>query len=68
MYALTNCFNTYENLKFTILKFSNACETNETKRGFRAEKRGEISVETWTQILGFLKSFESGNENTFFFW
>ena len=38
-------------MKSTILKFSNACKTNERKKGFGAEKRGEVLVETWTQIL-----------------
>ena len=27
-------YKTYESVKFTILKFSNACKTNERKRGF----------------------------------
>ena len=48
----TNCYKTYENLKYTILKFSNVCKTNERKRGFGVEKRGEVSVETSTQIKG----------------
>ena len=32
-------------MKFTILKFSNACKTNERMKGFGAEKRGEVSME-----------------------
>ena len=48
----TNYYKTYENLKFTILKFSNACQKNERKRGlFVAEKKREVLVEKWTQIL-----------------
>ena len=39
MYS-TNCYKTYENVKSTILKFSNPCKKNERKRGFGAEKRG----------------------------
>ena len=26
--CFTNCYKTYKNLKFTILKFSNACKPN----------------------------------------
>ena len=45
----TKCYKTYEILKSTISKFSNACKRNERKRGFGAEKKGEVSVELWTQ-------------------
>ena len=31
--------------------FANACKTNERMRGFFDEKREEVPMETWSQIL-----------------
>ena len=42
-------YKTHEIIKSTISRFSDACKTNVIKRGFDVKKRGEVSVETWTQ-------------------
>ena len=34
-----------------LVSFSNAWQTNKRKRGLSTEKRREVSVETWTQII-----------------